>query len=220
MKRILKGLYSIRDAADATRMTELKTILGLGSAAYTALTDYVTHALASAANDFVVASGAGAYVTKTLAETKAILGLVAGTTGTHTCKTIKKTIGNVGVTADLQMASANNKTVQNFDLGVCIPAKARLLDIFVYTDAAFTNLGALGTTVGVTSGDNSLIASADNTALDAILQRPVGATFTLTAITAADQHVWVGVTPANNWNSATPVGKMSVYVTYINVTGI
>jgi len=34
----------------------------------------VGHALATAANDFLVASGAGAYVKKTLAETKAILG--------------------------------------------------------------------------------------------------------------------------------------------------
>lgn len=36
---------------------------------------YVKHALATAANDFLVASGAGAYVKKTLAETKTILGI-------------------------------------------------------------------------------------------------------------------------------------------------
>ena len=35
--------------------------------------DYVTHALATAENDFLVASGSGAYVKKTLAETGAIL---------------------------------------------------------------------------------------------------------------------------------------------------
>jgi hypothetical protein len=35
--------------------------------------DYVTHALATAANDFLVASGSGAFVKKTLAETGAIL---------------------------------------------------------------------------------------------------------------------------------------------------
>lgn len=54
-------------------LAEVKTLLGLGTAAYTAATDYVTHALATAANDFLVASGSGAYVKKTLAETLTIL---------------------------------------------------------------------------------------------------------------------------------------------------
>ncbi|HLD89529.1 MAG TPA: hypothetical protein VI911_00660 [Patescibacteria group bacterium] len=54
-------------------LAQVKTILGLGSAAYTAVTDYVTHALATAANDFIVASGSGAFVKKTLAETKALI---------------------------------------------------------------------------------------------------------------------------------------------------
>ncbi|HHT9146222.1 MAG TPA: hypothetical protein ACFYD4_11215 [Candidatus Wunengus sp. YC61] len=56
-------------------LAEFKTILGLGSAAYTASTDYVTHALATAINDFLVASGSGTFVKKTLAEVKTILGL-------------------------------------------------------------------------------------------------------------------------------------------------
>lgn len=95
-------------------LAEVKTILSLGSAAYTASTDYavaakgvtngdthdhaggdgaqidhgglagladddhaqyVKHALVTAANDFLVASGSGAVVKKTLAETKAILNL-------------------------------------------------------------------------------------------------------------------------------------------------
>jgi hypothetical protein len=37
-------------------------------------TQYIKHALATAANDFLVASGAGAFVKKTLTETQAILG--------------------------------------------------------------------------------------------------------------------------------------------------
>ena len=56
-------------------LAQVKTILGLGTAAYTAATDYVTHDLATAVNDFIVASGAGVYVKKTLAEVKTILGL-------------------------------------------------------------------------------------------------------------------------------------------------
>jgi hypothetical protein len=56
-------------------LAEVKTILGLGSAAYTADTDYVKHSLVTAANDFLVASGNGAVAKKTLAETLAILKL-------------------------------------------------------------------------------------------------------------------------------------------------
>jgi len=51
---------------------------------------YIQHSLATAANDFLVASGAGAYIKKTLAETKAILNWAADiathaalTTGVH-----------------------------------------------------------------------------------------------------------------------------------------
>jgi len=54
-------------------LAEVKSILGLGSAAYTNSASYVTHALATATNDFLVASGAGTYVKKTLAETRTIL---------------------------------------------------------------------------------------------------------------------------------------------------
>jgi enamine deaminase RidA (YjgF/YER057c/UK114 family) len=56
-------------------LAEVKTILGLGTAAYTSSADYVPHSLATAVNDFIVASGAGAFVKKTLAEVKTILGL-------------------------------------------------------------------------------------------------------------------------------------------------
>ena len=56
-------------------LAEVKTILGLGTAAYTAAADYITHALATAPNDFLVASGSGVFVKKTLAEVKTILGL-------------------------------------------------------------------------------------------------------------------------------------------------
>lgn len=38
--------------------------------------DKINHSLATAANDFLVASGSGVYIKKTLAETKTILGIV------------------------------------------------------------------------------------------------------------------------------------------------
>lgn len=46
----------------------------------------IKHALATAVNDFLVASGAGAFVKKTLAETKTILGLAFGTTAGTYCQ--------------------------------------------------------------------------------------------------------------------------------------
>ena len=75
MKRLIKNLYTMKGGNAGERITELKLILGLGDAAYTDPSAYITHALATAENDFLVASGSGAYVKKTLAETKAILGL-------------------------------------------------------------------------------------------------------------------------------------------------
>jgi hypothetical protein len=95
-------------------LADVKTTLGLGTAAYTASTDYavaakgvtggdshdhnggdgaqishanlsglsnddhtqyIKHSLATAASDFLVASGAGVFIKKTLAETKTVLGL-------------------------------------------------------------------------------------------------------------------------------------------------
>ena len=40
--------------------------------------DVIRHSLATAANDFLVASGAGAFVKKTLAETQVIIGAAGG----------------------------------------------------------------------------------------------------------------------------------------------
>ena len=73
MKRLIKNLYTMKGGNAGERIAELKLILGLGDAAYTDPSAYITHALATAENDFLVASGSGAYVKKTLAEMKAIL---------------------------------------------------------------------------------------------------------------------------------------------------
>lgn len=136
-------------------------------------------------------------------------------------QTVKKTIGNVGVAScDFNFVTGANANEQPIDLGAILPAKCRLLDIFVFTDAAFTNLGVLSTDVGLTTGSGGLLIAANNTAINTIMQPQPGASFTLVAISASAQHVWVNVTPTNNWNSATPVGKVSVYVTYVDVTNI
>lgn len=61
------GLGNCDNTADASKP--------VSSAQQTALDGKVSHSLATAANDMLVASGAGAFVKKTLAEVKTILGL-------------------------------------------------------------------------------------------------------------------------------------------------
>ena len=73
MKRVIKNLYTLGGGMAGERLAELKRVLGLGTAAYTAITTYLTHALATAANDFLVASGSGAFVKKTVEETRDII---------------------------------------------------------------------------------------------------------------------------------------------------
>lgn len=58
------------DISDLTHTTDHGVLTGLSDDDHT---QYIKHALATAANDFLVASGSGAYVKKTLAETGAIL---------------------------------------------------------------------------------------------------------------------------------------------------
>jgi hypothetical protein len=72
MKRLIKNLYSLKGAKVGTRTDELRTQLGLAPEGSTS-TEFVEHSLATAANDFLVASGSGAFAKKTFAEMKAIL---------------------------------------------------------------------------------------------------------------------------------------------------
>lgn len=73
MKRVIDNLYTRGGGNAQECISELKRVLGLGTAAYTAITAYIGHTLATAANDFLVASGSGTFVKKTVEETRAIL---------------------------------------------------------------------------------------------------------------------------------------------------
>ena len=73
MKRVIDNLYTLKGAKSGTRIDELKLQLGIGTD--TPSIDYVKHSLATAANDFLVASGAGAFAKQTLAQVKTTLGL-------------------------------------------------------------------------------------------------------------------------------------------------
>lgn len=135
-------------------------------------------------------------------------------------RTVKKTVGNFGVAGcDFNFAANANTTEQPIDLGAILPAKCRIVDSMIFTDAAFTNLGNLTTDLGLTTGTDGLIVAANNTALNAIMAMANAGAFAVTP-NAAAQNVWLNVAPTNAWNSASPVGKMSVYITFIDLTNI
>lgn len=84
---IYLGLVGATETAAAI-LAKLLTVDGSGSGLDADLLDglssaaFVQHSLATAANDFLVASGSGAFVKKTQAQTEAILSLTGDATGT------------------------------------------------------------------------------------------------------------------------------------------
>jgi hypothetical protein len=76
-------------------------------------TAFLKHSLATAANDFLVASGAGAFVKKTLAEAKTVLGLTDYVT--HALSTAENDflVGGTGATANtfIKKTLAESKTI-------------------------------------------------------------------------------------------------------------
>jgi len=133
-------------------------------------------------------------------------------------KTIKKTIGGIGVVADFNFVTAANTSEQVIDLGAIIPARARIIDVCLITDATFTGATTLVADVGNASGGAQFIASATIYAANAVL--PVAAAGACpVAPNVAATHVYVNATPGANWSNVT-AGKVSVYITYIDVTSM
>jgi hypothetical protein len=118
-------------------------------------TQYVKHSLATAVSDFLVASGAGVFVKKTLAETKTILGLLA--------LAYKNTVANADIDNDavtyakMQNVSATDKLLGRSTAGAgdveeiaCTAAGRAVLDDADATSQRAT-LGAKGIAPRVTS---------------------------------------------------------------------
>lgn len=95
----------------ATLKTYFDTLYATVSHTHSA---YVAHSLATAANDFLVASGAGTFVKKTLAEVKSILGLGSlaykNTASESDLRLSDVTTGNVSTTAHGFCPKAPNDT--------------------------------------------------------------------------------------------------------------
>jgi len=135
-------------------------------------------------------------------------------------KTVVFTIGAPGVAGcDFNFASAANTTAQPIDLGVLLPAFAQHITTVAKTDVTFagTGISAFGVTLGTTTGGTEIAASADLILKDAINQPAVGAGYTLIAVSKDAKHIFVGGTPTGgNWSALT-AGKISVYVSYIDM---
>jgi hypothetical protein len=134
-------------------------------------------------------------------------------------KTVKKTVGGVGVAGcDFNFVTAANTTEQPIDLGAIVPAKARVLDIMTFTNSVFTGATTLVATVGNVTGGNQFITSTTIYAASAITAMAV-ASWPMVVPNAAATHVWINGTPGANWSNVT-AGKVTVYVTYIDVTNV
>ena len=132
-------------------------------------------------------------------------------------QTIKKTIGGVGVAGcDFNFTTAEDQAEQVINLGAIVPAKARILDVFMFTDSAFTGAVSLSTDIGITSGGDGLVTAVDMIPANTVAQT---ATAFPVAIVGTAQNIYVNSTPGANWSLVT-AGKLSVYVTFINVTNI
>ena len=78
-----------------------------------------------------------------------------------TVKTVKKTIGGVGVAGcDFNFATAANVTEQVVDLGSIIPALARVLDVKTHTSAVFNAKSVASSLVSLTSNVATITTAA------------------------------------------------------------
>jgi hypothetical protein len=132
-------------------------------------------------------------------------------------QTVKKTIGGVGVAGcDFNFATAANQTEQPIDLGSIIPARAKIMSVTLFSEAEFTGAVSLGCKVGVGSGGDSILTSTNMFSGTAVGDSGLLTSF---APTRVAEKIWVSATPGANWSNVT-AGKLTAYVTFINVTNI
>jgi len=133
-------------------------------------------------------------------------------------KTLKVTIGGIGIAADFNFVTAANTAEQPIDLGAILPAQCSVQAIHLHTNAVFTGATTLVADVGLTTGAAEFIASATIYATDAMLA-PAAASNPLVAPVATVQHVWVNGTPGANWSNVT-AGLVTIYITYLDFTDL
>lgn len=116
--------------------------------------------------------------------------------------------------ADFNFESAGNQTAQAIDLGAVLPAMCKLMHVFTVTEEGFAEAVSLDCVVGVSSGDDSLISTADLVAEDTVGD---GQGFNPLAVTLEDRHIFLTATPGANW-SLVISGKLAVYITFMDLS--
>lgn len=113
----------------------------------TGLLTKISHSLATAANDFLVASGVGVFVKKTLAETKTILGLAFGTTtGTYAEGNDARILNRVWTFAkDLSIGTATSGTSNTLSKSILIPANTIPVGTVIRIRSFSEKTGVVGT---------------------------------------------------------------------------
>lgn len=178
-------------------------------------TQYIKHALATAANDFLVASGAGAFAKKTLAETQAILGYRL--TG--------------WIDAPILTFSAADAPVYtvtcNGDYTLSIPVGARIAlthsgatKYFIVVKTSYSSPNTTFTLYGGT--DYTLNAGAITNPYYSIAKAPVGfpldpAKWTLTVTDSTQRSKTSGIV-ANTWYNLDAASRISVPIGIWNVS--
>jgi len=134
----------------------------------------------------------------------------------YQCKTETFTIGHTGdSTEDYQWTTGANHTAQNLQLGD-IPAFCRIVDVTVVCTEAMVGQTAMTMIVGVSSADDSLIATTTCDALnEAIGSAAGGASFG--AVSNAATEIWIQGDPDDNTWADMSAGIWDVMVTYIDV---
>lgn len=140
-------------------------------------------------------------------------------------KTVKKTIGGVGVTGcDFNFSTAANVTEQVIDLGAIIPALARVLDVKTFTSAVFnsktiataswavsSNVATIVTASvhGLVTGNSVVISGMDESALNGTFTVTVTNTTTFT----------ISATHADATTTADTGGTVAPTLTLVAETG-
>jgi len=134
----------------------------------------------------------------------------------YQCKTETFTIGHTGdSTEDYQWTTGADHTAQNLQLGD-IPAFCRIVDVTVVCTEAMVGQTAMTMIVGVSSADDSLIATTTCDALnEAIGSAAGGASFG--AVSNAATEIWIQGDPDDNTWADMSAGIWDVMVTYIDV---
>lgn len=116
---------------------------------------------------------------------------------------------------DYNFSPDDDTTEQQLDLGAIIPARARILDIYLITDEIFQEAATLAADVGSAAGGAQYIASGSIYDEDDVLAADL-TDLAVIAPNVAATKVFVNATPGANW-SLIESGQTSIYITYIDV---